>query len=478
MVKNGFTQTQKQEQALTQTLSPQQLLAVQILELTTMEIEDRVRSEVMDNPALEVVEHDDVSLQGNDTSESDDITGVLLDCEDDYSGNGDIPVSSGYTRSVDIPIGDAQSFGDTLLEQLGELELTSQERAVGEYIIGSLDEDGFLRKDITEIEDELLIYGNVMTDKEQILAVLARIQSFEPAGIAARNLQESLMLQLERNAGERDVKLHKRIVGDYYEDFTSKRWEQLADKLGVSSEECRAVITDIVRLNPRPGASLSENVGFSRQQIVPDFVVDIVDDNVYVSLNNAHVPELKVSDEYQQMLDEQLVGGDQEQKAAALFLKQKIDAAKGFISAVHQRENTMLATMRAIVVRQKEYFVNGGDEAYLKPMILEDIAKMTGFDISTISRVSNSKYVQTPWSISSLKYFFSDGVIKNDGTEQSVYELFGLIRELIDNEDKNSPLTDQQLQEQLVERGYNVARRTVAKYREQLHIPVARLRKL
>ena len=473
MAGNTFTQTQKHEQTLTQTLSPQQLLTVQLLELTTMEIEDKVRSEVMDNPALEVVENDGIpEHDGADNPISD----ISQDNDDDYSGNGDIPVFSGYSRS-DYTIGDSVSFGDTLLEQLGELQLTSQEKSIGEYIIGSLDEDGFLTKDIAEIEDELLIYASVMTDREQILSVLERIQGFEPAGIAARNLQESLMLQLERVGCNKDVTLQKRIVGEFYDDFAAKRWEQLDDKLGVEKEECRAAIADIVRLNPRPGASLSENVGFSRQQIIPDFILDIVDDNVYVSLNNVHVPELRVSEEYVQMLDEQLAGGNQEQKAAVTFLKQKIDAAKGFISAVQQRENTMLATMRAIVAKQKEYFLNGGDEAYLKPMILEDIAKMTGFDISTISRVSNSKYVQTPWSVSSLKYFFSDGVTKSDGTEQSVYELFAVIRELIESEDKNAPLTDQVLQEKLTERGYCVARRTVAKYREQLHIPVARLRK-
>lgn len=473
MAGNTFTQTQKHELTLTQTLSPQQLLTVQLLELTTMEIEDKVRSEVMDNPALEVVEND--VIPENDATDNP-ISDISQDSDDDYSGNDDIPVFSGYGRN-DYTIGDSVSFGDTLLEQLGELQLTPQEKSIGEYIIGSLDEDGFLRKDITEIEDELLIYANVMTDKEQILSILERIQGFEPAGIAARNLQESLMLQLERVECNKDVTLQKRIVGEFYDDFASKHWEQLDDKLGVDKETCRAAIADIVRLNPRPGASLSENVGFSRQQIIPDFILDIVDDNVYVSLNNIHVPELRVSEEYVQMLDEQLAGGNQEQKAAVTFLKQKIDAAKGFISAVQQRENTMLVTMRAIVAKQKEYFLNGGDEAYLKPMILEDIAKMTGFDISTISRVSNSKYVQTPWSVSSLKYFFSDGVTKSDGTEQSVYELFAVIRELIESEDKNAPLTDQVLQEKLTERGYCVARRTVAKYREQLHIPVARLRK-
>ena len=476
MAGNSFTQTQKHEQTLTQTLSPQQLLTVQLLELTTMEIEDRVRSEVMDNPALEVVENDDQPDENG--AQPDSVSDISSDSDEDYSGNGEIPVFGGYSHNADYALGESVSFGDTLLEQLGELRLTTQEMTIGEYLIGSLDEDGLLRKDISEIEDELLIYGNVMTDKEQILAVLELIQGFEPAGIAARSLQESLLLQLDRAGSGKDVALQKRIVTEFYDDFAGKRWEQLADKLGVGKEECRNAIADIVRLNPRPGASLSENIGFSRQQIIPDFVLDVVDDNVYVSLNNIHVPELRVCDEYVQMLDEQLAGGSQEQKAAAMFLKQKIDAAKGFISAVQQRENTMLATMRAIVEKQKAFFVNGGDEAYLKPMILEDIAKITGFDISTISRVSNSKYVQTPWSVSSLKYFFSDGVVKDDGTEQSVYELFAVIKELVDSEDKSSPLTDQELQEKLVERGYCVARRTVAKYREQLHIPVARLRKL
>ena len=475
MANNTFSQTQKHEQTLTQTLSPQQLLTVQLLELTTMEIEDRVRSEVMDNPALEVVDGDDISGESN--TPDDVMSEISNDGDDDYSGNGEIPVFSGYGHGTDYAIGDSMSFGDTLLEQLGELRLTPQEKSIGEYIIGSLDEDGFLRKDISEIEDELLIYGNVMTDMQQILGILELIQGFEPAGIAARSLQESLMIQLERIDNGKDMTLQKRIVGEFYEDFAAKRWEQLADRLGVDKEVCRTAIADIVRLNPRPGASLSENVGFSRQQIIPDFVLDVVDDNVYVSLNNFHVPELRVCDEYVQMLDDQLASGNQEQKAAAAFLKQKIDSAKGFISAVQQRENTMLATMRAIVAKQKEYFINGGDEAYLKPMILEDIAKMTGFDISTISRVSNSKYVQTPWNVSPLKYFFSDGVVKDDGTEQSVYELFAVIKELVDGEDKNSPLTDQVLQEKLAERGYSVARRTVAKYREQLHIPVARLRK-
>lgn len=475
MSDNSHIQIQSQDQLLLQTLSPQQLLAVQLLELTTLEIEDRVHGEIMDNPALEPVEQDDAPVSDTEEGGMDGVEDFLFD-EDDYSGNDELPVSSGY-QHYDMQVGEAVSFGDTLMEQLGELELTPEEYAVGEYIIGSLDEDGILRKSLSEIEDELLVYNNIATSEEQILSVLGKIQLFEPAGIAARSLQECLLLQLERVGRKRDLSLHKRIVSDYYDDFAGKRWEQLAEKLGLGEEVCRAAIADIVRLNPRPGASMTESVGFNRQQIIPDFVLEVQDGKVYVSLNNGQLPELKVSDEYVQMLEEQSKGDNREQREAAQFLKQKIDSARGFITAVKQREQTMLSTMRAIVAKQKEYFLSEGDEAMLKPMILEDIAVVTGYDISTISRVSNSKYVQTPWAVTPLKYFFSEGVTLNDGTEQSVYELYGVIREIIDVEDKKNPLTDQQLQELLAGRGYKVARRTVSKYREHLHIPVARLRK-
>lgn len=473
MAKN--TQTHIQEQTFVQTLSPQQLLAVQLLEMTSMEIEDRIRSEVMDNPALEPVEPD--ADEDFYEEESDAISNLIADSDDDYSGNEEIQVSAGFKYGAEIPVSDSLSFGDTLLEQLGEFDMTAEERAVGEYLIGSLDEDGLLRKPLDEIADELLIYEGIDVDMELLQSVLERIQLFEPAGIAAKDLRECLLLQLERNSTGRDVSLQRTILLDYYDDFAGKRWEQLADKLGVSKERFRDAISDIVRLNPRPGASLSEGVGFSRQQIIPDFLLDVNDDTVVVSLNNGDIPTLRVSGEYMQLLDEQTASDNQEQKAAALFLKQKIETAKSFISAVQQREQTMLSTMRAIAAKQKEFFLNNGDEAFLRPMILEDVAKVTGYDISTISRVGNSKYVQTPWAIYPLKYFFSDGVVKEDGTEQSVYELFRVLRELVNGEDKSNPLTDQALQEGLAAMGYNVARRTVAKYRELLDIPVARLRK-
>ena len=478
MPDNSYSQIQQQQQTQIQSLSPQQLLAVQLLEMTTVEIEERVRGEVMDNPALDAVEPDEVTVRPGEDGEEGAGDVYSADGDDDYSGNDDIPVApSGYVPAIDAAYGDVVSFGDTLIEQLGALSLSPDEMAIGEYLIGTLDEDGLLRKPLSEIEDELLIYSNISTSQEQLLSVLKAIQTFEPAGIAARDLQECLMLQLERNATGKEYAVHKRILAECYDDFAAKRWGGIPEKLDIPAQECRDAIADIVRLNPRPGASLTEGLGFSRQQVMPDFLLDIADDKVYVSLNNSHIPSLRVNGDFMQMLDEQAVGGSADQRAAALFLKQKIEAAKGFISAVQQREMTMLSTMRAIASLQKEYFLSGGDEAFLKPMILEDVAKITGYDISTTSRVCNSKYVQTPWSVTPLKYYFSDGVTMADGTTQSVYELFRVIQELIAGEDKANPLTDQALQELLVAQGYNVARRTVAKYREQLDIPVARLRR-
>lgn len=476
MAKNTFSQSQTQQQALTQSLSPQQVLFARLLELTTVEVEERVRGEVMDNPALEAVESESLSdaaaLPGGDE---------VVSSLDDYRSDDDVPPYYGWDyrsdSAADIPVSDAQSFGDTLLEQLNELLLSPQEQLIGEYLIGSLEDDGLLRKPLSEIEDELLLYSSIAPSEQEIEDVLKKIQAFEPAGIAARSLQECLMLQLQRNGSQRDFSLHKRIISDYYEDFTKKHWDALPEKLSVSREECREAIADIARLNPRPGASLVENIGLSRQQIVPDFNVDVQGDEVSVALNNQYVPDLRVSNEYENMLVEQSRSGSPEHRAAAQFLKQKIDAAKGFIAAVKQREETLVRTMQAIVSAQKAFFVGGGDEALLVPMILEDIAARTGYDVSTISRVSNSKYAQLPWGIYPLKFFFSDGVATADGGERSVRELYAALQELVDGEDKAAPLTDEDIMEHLRAQGFSLARRTVAKYREHLHIPVARLRR-
>lgn len=476
MPKSTFTQSQVQQLVQTQTLSPQQVMLARLLELTAVEVEDRVRSEVIDNPALEVVAPESVGTDDY-TTDSDPANSA-----DDYLTADDVPDYNGWdyhsgSSPSDIPVGDTISFGDTLLEQLRELPLTAEQQTIGEYLIGSLDDDGLLHKSLSEIEDELLLYGTISPSQDEIEKVLKMIQNFEPAGIAARSLQECLLLQLERNSGTRDCSLHKRIVTDYYDDFTKKRWDALPAKLSVDEETCREALSDIIRLNPRPGAALAENVGMNLQQIIPDFNIDIQGEEITVSLNNYYVPELRVSNDFETMLLEQSKSDNQEHRAAAQFLKQKIDSAKGFISAVKQREETLLRTMDAIVSIQRDFLLNGGDEAMLVPMILEDIALVAGYDISTISRVSNSKYVQLPWGIYPLKYFFSDGVATADGGERSVRELYRILQDLVDAEDKQSPLTDAELVEKLQQQGFSLARRTVAKYREHLRIPVARLRK-
>lgn len=485
MKRNSLSQTQAQTQTQTQTLSPQQVLQVRILELTTVELEDKVRSELMENPALESVEPD--AIEAESILQSDDRNDNITSA-DDYRSPDDIPEYAGWDHrssndsAEEIPISAGTSFGDTLLEQLGELSLDERDRAIGEYLIGSLEEDGLLHKPIDEILDELTIYNGIYTDETSLIAILKMIQTFDPPGIGARSLQECLLLQIQReeeNSEEhRDsLLLQRRILTSHYDDFSHRRWDNLAEKLGVDEEACREAIADIARLNPRPGASLTEGLGSSRQQIVPDFTIDIHDESITVQLDNMYIPRLRVSNDYQQMLDEQIRSGKAEDKEAAQFLRHKIDAAKGFINAVRQREETLTRTMNEIVKVQRAFLLSGGDEAQLKPMILEDIAQRAGYDISTISRVSNSKYVQLPWGIFPLKYFFSDGIATSDGGEISVRELHRCLQDLIENEDKSAPLTDTELMEELHKQGFNLARRTVAKYREQLHIPVARLRK-
>lgn len=485
MKHNSLSQTQAQTQTQTQTLSPRQVLFVRMLELTTVELEDKVRSELLENPALEAIEPDtpDASNILSGEESTDEISSA-----DDYRTPDDVPEYAGWEHrstagtAEEIPLSAGVSFGETLLEQLGELRLDETEKAIGEYLIGSLEEDGLLYKPLDEIIDELTIYNGIYTDEKTILRLLQMIQTFDPPGIGARSLQECLLLQIKRqeeNATGRNesLALQRSILTRHYDEFSQKRWENIAAKLGCDESSFREAIAEITRLNPRPGASLTESLGTSRQQIVPDFTVEVQDETISVQLDNMYIPRLCVSDDYQQMLETQLRSDRPEEKAAAQFLRHKIDAAKGFISAVKQREETLTRTMNEIVKAQREFLLSGGDEALLKPMILEDIARATGYDISTVSRVSNSKYVQLPWGIFPLKYFFNDGVATVGGGEISVRELHRCLQELIATEDKSNPLTDAQLTDELCSQGFSLARRTVAKYREQLNIPVARLRK-
>lgn len=482
----GSRQVQSQVQQQVQTLSPQQILVVKLLELPAVELEDRVRAELLENPALEEGKEetavDDLSENAdNDQSDNE------YDSLGDYLTEDDIPDyklqernKSKGEQAEEIPFSDTTSFYETLQEQLRERNLTEHQQALAEYLIGSLDDDGLLRKTLDSISDELAIYAGVDAKEQELEEVLSIIQDFDPPGLGARSLQECLLIQIKRKEPSSLQQTELRIIEKCYEEFTRKHWDKIIQRLNLSEEEFEAAINEITKLNPRPGSSLGEVIGRNMQQIVPDFIVETFDDgSIVLSLNNKNMPELRMSREFNDMLQEHTynkANQTKESKEAMLFLKQKMDAAQGFIDAIKQRQNTLQTTMEAIIDLQRPFFQEG-DESLLRPMILKDVAERTGLDISTISRVSNSKYVQTNFGIYSLKYFFSDGYTTEDGEEMSVREIRRILKECIDNENKKKPLTDDELADILKEKGYPIARRTVAKYRQQLNIPVARLRK-
>lgn len=482
----GSRQVQSQVQQQVQTLSPQQILVVKLLELPAVELEDRVRAELLENPALEEGKEetavDDLSENAdNDQSDNE------YDSLGDYLTEDDIPDyklqernKSKGEQAEEIPFSDTTSFYETLQEQLRERNLTEHQQALAEYLIGSLDDDGLLRKTLDSISDELAIYAGVDAKEQELEEVLSIIQDFDPPGLGARSLQECLLIQIKRKEPSPLQQTELSIIEKCYEEFTRKHWDKIIQRLNLSEEEFEAAINEITKLNPRPGSSLGEVIGRNMQQIVPDFIVETFDDgSIVLSLNNKNMPELRMSREFNDMLQEHIynkANQTKESKEAMLFLKQKMDAAQGFIDAIKQRQNTLQTTMEAIIDLQRPFFQEG-DESLLRPMILKDVAERTGLDISTISRVSNSKYVQTNFGIYSLKYFFSDGYTTEDGEEMSVREIRRILKECIDNENKKKPLTDDELADILKEKGYPIARRTVAKYRQQLNIPVARLRK-
>ncbi|MDD3210104.1 RNA polymerase factor sigma-54 [Bacteroides graminisolvens] len=482
----GSRQVQSQVQQQVQTLSPQQILVVKLLELPAVELEDRVRAELLENPALEEGKEetavDDLSENAdNDQSDNE------YDSLGDYLTEDDIPDyklqernKSKGEQAEEIPFSDTTSFYETLQEQLRERNLTEHQQALAEYLIGSLDDDGLLRKTLDSISDELAIYAGVDAKEQELEEVLSIIQDFDPPGLGARSLQECLLIQIKRKEPSSLQQTELNIIEKCYEEFTRKHWDKIIQRLNLSEEEFEAAINEITKLNPRPGSSLGEVIGRNMQQIVPDFIVETFDDgSIVLSLNNKNMPELRMSREFNDMLQEHTynkANQTKESKEAMLFLKQKMDAAQGFIDAIKQRQNTLQTTMEAIIDLQRPFFLEG-DESLLRPMILKDVAERTGLDISTISRVSNSKYVQTNFGIYSLKYFFSDGYTTEDGEEMSVREIRRILKECIDSENKKKPLTDDELADILKEKGYPIARRTVAKYRQQLNIPVARLRK-
>ncbi|MGP1416662.1 RNA polymerase factor sigma-54 [Prevotella fusca] len=495
-------QTQKQQQV--QRLSQQQMLQVKLLEMPLTELEESVNAELDDNPALEAGGEETDNIDSNDTVEhsEDDDFDTLQEREERQDAldsalermrsDDDLPTyDSRQQRNnaeyEEIVYGDTTSFIDKLNEQVGERELTERQKSILEYLIGSLDDDGLLRKDLDSISDELAIYHGIDATTKELEEVLKILQDFDPAGIGARSLQECLLLQVDRKVEngdwQRDGQLYKyirTILSNHFDAFTKKHWDKIQSALSLSDLQVEALQREIRKLNPKPGSSMGETQGRNLQQITPDFIIDTEDDGtVTFSLNHGNLPKLHVSQTFNDMLEtyrNNKAGMNRQEKEALLYAKEKVDKAQGFIEAVKQRRHTLQVTMKAIIDIQRKFFQDG-DEADLKPMILKDIADRTGLDISTISRVSNIKYAQTRWGTFPLRFFFTDSYTTEDGEEMSTRKIKLALKEVIDSEDKRKPLSDDALAKVMKEKGFPIARRTVAKYREQLGLPVARLRK-
>ncbi len=480
---------QQLQQKLQQKLSPAQIQVIKMLEIPTLELEERIRQELEENPALEEgaepLEHpldDDM-----DNSEYDD-TDYDSDLDlGDYLNEDDIPDyklaannKSRDEKHEDIPFSAGYTFHEHLISQVGLLHLNEKQRKLVEYIIGNIDEEGYLRRDAESMVDDIVFQAGVETSDEEMKSLIKKVQQLDPAGVGATNLQECLMLQLDRKEHTQTVLDARRIVGDYFEEFSKKHYDKIIRGMGITEETLKETLNEITRLNPKPGSAWGGSVlekTFS--VIIPDFIVENDEGTLTVQLNNANVPELRINSTYNDLFEDYSANKSnqtREMRNAVMFVKQKIDAARWFIDAIKQRQQTLLTTMTAIVNFQREFFIEG-DEMFLKPMVLKDIADITGYDISTISRVSNSKYTQTEFGIFPVKYFFSEAMTNKSGEEISTREIKKVMQDIIDNEDKRNPLNDDKLVEALKAKGYVIARRTAAKYREQLNIPVARLRK-
>ena len=488
-----------QEQRLAQSITQQQLLHAQLVELPITQLVERVNAEMDDNPAIEVTGPGDDYADGVGMAESSDMSDATDDYEQEERRSAldealesigrddeDLPVYYGGERQQDEGNGEQgvmaqdESFYDQLLEQMTMARLTERERYVMEYLIGSLDDDGLLRKSLSQLSDELAIYHNLDVSSSEIEHVLLELQQFDPAGIGARSLQECLLLQIDRREPSQLKDLMQKAIELYFDLFTKKHWKQLRSALRITELQAEVLIRELRKLNPKPGTSIGETMGRSMQQITPDFIVDTHDDgSVTFVLNHGDVPELTVSQSFVDTLREYQNDKEhmsRQMKEALLYTKSKVDAAQNFIAAIRQRQHTLTMTMQAIIQWQHRFFEEG-DEALLRPMILKDIAERTGLDLSTISRVSNSKYAQTRWGTFPLRFFFSDSLKTAEGEEFSTREIKAVIREVIEHEDKQKPLSDEMIQKMLGERGFPIARRTVSKYREQLGIPIARLRR-
>lgn len=480
-------------QKLQQKLSPQQIQLMKLLQVPTASLEERIKEEIEENPALEMgaeeYDGDDEVPEASDAYEDEEISSDEEISQDfnEYDDDGEIAdykLKDDHVpelqESGSIPHPSSISLQDMLVEQLRLLNLNPTQSIIAEQIIGSIDDDGYLRRDTNSIVDDLAFKQNIETSEKEVEALIASIQLFDPPGIAARDVRESLLIQLRRKlkgASNAVQKIALRIIDFHFDEFTKRHFEKIIKSLEISEDQLKDAISEIKKLNPRPGAHF-DSVNKAEQYIVPDFFVYNNNGKPELTLNQRNAPELKVSEEYRGMLKDYEKGSkkDKRQKEAVTFIKQKIDAAKWFIDAIKQRQHTLIVTMQAIIDHQNNFFITG-DETALRPMILRDIAEKTDLDISTISRVANSKFVQTEFGSFRLKHFFSESLSTDSGEEVSTREVKTILQEFIDAEDKHNPLSDDVLTEMLQAKGYNIARRTVAKYRELLNIPVARLRK-
>lgn len=476
---------------LSQKLSPQQIQLMKLIQLPTQAFEQRLKQELEENPALDTGKDKtdaEESFDEFDNSQDEYNDNETIDAGDinvdEYLSDDEIPDYRTHTNnySVDdeeksVPYASGTSFTQHLINQLNTFRLDHQEYEIAQFLVGSVDESGYIRRSLSDITDDLAFTQNVYTTEDDVEKVLDIVHQLDPAGVGARNLQECLSIQLNRKEQYPDVELATKIIDKAFEQFTKKHYKKLLQKFNINEDQLKAAIEEIERLNPKPGGSYSGNNRII-EHVVPDFAIKIVDGELELTLNGRNAPELHVSREYNNMLKGYKESKDKSksQKDAILFIKQKLDAAKWFIEAVKQRQQTLFVTMSAIMHYQKDYFLTG-DERNLRPMILKDIADEIEMDVSTVSRVANSKYVDTPYGTKLIKEFFSESMTNDQGEEVSTREIKKILETVIENEDKKKPLTDDKLATILKEKGYPIARRTVAKYREQLDIPVARLRK-
>ena len=477
---------QKLKLKLSQKLSPQQIQLMKLIQLSTQEFEQRLSREIEENPALDTNNNENLDSDNYDDNENDyEIDESNQDEIDisDYLSDDDIPdyklKSNNYSEESekDIPFASGTSFNQFLKAQLHSFSLNKKDQQIAEFIIGSLDPFGYLRRDILDISDDLVFTLGIDASEIEIQKILDKIYLLDPPGIGARDLKQCLLLQLRRKNKGKTIDLAIKIIEDFFDLFSKKHFEKIKQKLNISNNELRDVVSEIEKLNPKPGGAFNENTKIN-SSIVPDFTIKIIDGELKLELNSRNAPELYVSEEYKNMLSgySESKNKTKSHKDAVMFIKQKLDSAKWFIDAIKQRNQTLIMTMSSIINFQRDYFLTG-DESKIKPMILKDIAEKIDMDISTISRVANSKYVDTPYGTKLIKSFFSEGIKNSDGVEISTIEVKKTLEEIIEQEDKNSPYTDDQLTKLLNKKGYPIARRTVAKYREMIGAPVARLRK-